>query len=342
MTQAKVGGSTLFLPMKKNILFAVVIVMGLGGAAYWRWHKPVPLGESDFLLVGEFANQSGEADFDGSLREVLRVALLQSPFLNLVSDEKIRTTLGNMGRPQGEPLTAERSRALCERVGAKAYLTGTLKRGGAGYAFELGVWRCPSGERVTREEGEAERADQVIHQVGLAVASLRASLGERPETLKKFDMPLERATTPIPAALKAYEQARISVREKGDLDAVPFYKKAIDLDSRFAMARSGLAVSYYNLNQMAQASEEIRQAYEAGDRQTLREQLNITTLYYDLAQGDIEKAINGYKEYIRIYPRDDVALGNLVQRVFRNRRVRAGGQIFRRSSGNRPGLCRVV
>jgi tetratricopeptide (TPR) repeat protein len=127
---------------------------------------------------------------------------------------------------------------------------------------------------------------------------------------------LERATTPIPAALQAYENARRAIRDKGDLEAVPYYKQAIDMDSRFALARSGLAVSYYNLNQMAQASEEIRQAYEAGDRQTLRERLNITTLYYDLAQGDVEKAIEGYKEYIRAYPHDDVALGNLSSEYF--------------------------
>jgi len=266
--------------------------------------------------MGEFTNQSGEPDFDGSLREALRVALLQSPYLNLVPDEKIRTALGNLGKPQSEPLTPELSKALCERVGAKAYLNGRVMRSPEGYTLEIEVRRWPSGGREAKQAGEAKRADQVIHQLGLAAAKLRADLGEGEETLKIFDVPLERATTPIPAALKAYEQARVTLREKGDLEAVPFYKKAIEIDSRFAMARSGLAVSYYNLNQMAQASEEIRQAYEAGDRQTLRERLNIKTLYYDLAQGDVEKAIGEYKEYIRLYPHDDVALGNLSSEFF--------------------------
>jgi tetratricopeptide (TPR) repeat protein len=104
--------------------------------------------------------------------------------------------------------------------------------------------------------------------------------------------------------------------KKGDFEAVPIYKQSIDLDSRFAIARSGLAVSYYNLSQMALAGEEIRQAFEAGDRQTIRERLNIQTLYYDLAQGDIEKAIAGYKEYIRIYPRGSIALRNLSSEFF--------------------------
>jgi tetratricopeptide (TPR) repeat protein len=150
----------------------------------------------------------------------------------------------------------------------------------------------------------------------VAATALRQQLGESLESLRRTDCPLERATTPVPAALKAYSNARLAVSEKGDWEAISSYKKAIDLDSRFALARSALAVSYYNLNQMGPASDQIRQAYEAGDRQTFRERLNITTLYYDLAQGDIDKAIEGYKEYIRAYPRDDVAMGNLSSEFF--------------------------
>jgi eukaryotic-like serine/threonine-protein kinase len=302
--------------MKTRILLATGLVVALLCAFFWWWRKPAPLGEQDFLLLGGVSNHSGEPAFDGSLREALRVALLQSPFLNLVSDEKVRAALGSLGKSEREPFTPELAKSLCERVAAKAYLTGAVTRAGSGYAFNFEVRRCKDGSLQASQDGEAKRANQVIHQVGLAASSLREQLGEKEPTRKQFDMPLERATTPIPAALQAYEQARLMVREKGDLEAVPLYIKAIDLDSRFAMARSGLAVSYYNLNQMGRASEEIRQAYEAGDRQTLRERLNISTLYYDLAQGDIEKAINGYKEYIRVYPRDDVALGNLSSEFF--------------------------
>jgi len=155
--QAKVRPRTRFLPMKIRILLATVIVLGLGCAAYWHWRKTAPLKESDFLLVGEFANPSGDADFDGSLREALRVALLQSPYLNLISDERIRTTLGIMGKSEREPLTPELSQTLCERVGAKAYLTGRIRKTGAGYPFDMEVRRCPDGESVAREEGEAAR-----------------------------------------------------------------------------------------------------------------------------------------------------------------------------------------
>jgi eukaryotic-like serine/threonine-protein kinase len=302
--------------MKIKILMASVIVVGALCAGYWWWQRPARLGETSTMLLCEIANESGDKNFDGSLREALRIALLQSPYLNLVSDEKIRNVLREMGQPDGAPLTEALAPSVCTKAGAQGYLTGKISRDGGGYQVKLAVYRCPEARNIAKASTSATRADLVVQHLGEAVRRLREDLGESEASVRKYDVPLERATTPIPASLKAYEEARRAIREKGDLEAVPLYKRAIELDSRFAVAHSGLAVSYYNLNQMGKASEEVRQAYEAGDRQTYREHLNIATLYYDLAQGDIEKAIEGYKEYIRTYPRDDVALGNLSSEYF--------------------------
>jgi tetratricopeptide (TPR) repeat protein len=304
------------IPVKIKIAIAVAIVAVLCCVAYWWWQTPKPLSESDFMVVGDIANESREPNFDGSLREAVKVSLAQSPRLNLVSDEKIRTTLRNLGTADGSPLTREVARSLCERTGAKAYLTGSVKQSGNAYEIELVAYSFPGDDRIARERDSAARTDLVIQHLGTMITKLRAELGESVDSVKQFEIPLERATTPIPAALKAYEEARSAIRDKGDIAAVPHYKRAIELDARFALAHSGLAVSYYNLNQMAQAGDEIRQAYEAADRQTLRQKLNITTLYYDLGVGDVEKAIEGYKMYIRAYPRDDVALGNLSSEYF--------------------------
>jgi len=295
---------------------AAMIVAGALCAGYWWWQRPTGLRETDLLLLGDIANESGEKNFDGSLREALRVALLQSPHLNLVSDEKIRNVLRELGQPDGAPLTEALASSVCAKMGAQAYLTGKISRDGSGYLVNLAVNRCAGARRMAQAGANAARADLVIQHLGQATRKLREDLGENIASVRKFDVPLERATTPIPASLKSFGDARRMIREKGDLEAVPLYKHAIELDSRFAMAHSGLAVSYYNLNQMGKASDEVRQAYEAGDRQTYREHLNIATLYYDLAQGDIEKAIDGYKEYIRAYPRDDVAMGNLSSEYF--------------------------
>ncbi len=302
--------------MKTRIGLAAILVFAFLYGVYWWWLKPAPLRETDSLLLGEIVNQSGEQDFDGSLQEALSVALEQSPHLNLVSDDKTLSALRDIGQPGVLILTKSLCSSLCRRVGAIGYITGTLTHTGDGYTIGLEANSCQDGSRLARETEPAAHPDLVIHHLGVAATRLRKKLGESEESLHKFDVPLERATTPTPAALRAYSEGRRANREKGDLEAVPFYKKAIELDSRFALARSSLAVSYYNLSQLAQAAEEIRQAYEAADRQTVREHLNVTTLYYDLGVGDIEKAIDGYKEYIRTYPRDDVAMGNLSSEYF--------------------------
>jgi len=302
--------------MKTRILLAATIIAGGMCAGYWWWQRPTSLGEADLLLLGDIANDSGESNFDGTLREALRVALLQSPYLNLVSDEKIRSVMREAGQRDGAELTEALLPTACAKAGAQAYLTGKISRDASVYVVKVTVNRCAGARRMAQAVVHAARADLVVQHLGVAARKLREDLGESSASIRKYDLPLERATTPIPASLKAYEEARKMIREKGDLEAVPLYKRAIELDSRFAMAHSGLAVSYYNLNQMAKASDEVRQAYEAGDRQTYREHLNIATLYYDLAQGDIEKAIGGYKEYIRAYPRDDVAMGNLSSEYF--------------------------
>ena len=302
--------------MKKPLVWLSFLVAAFLCAGYWWWQRPTTLASSDLLLIGDLDNQSGEPVFDHSLTLALRTALSQSPFLNLIAEQKSINALKRVGKPEHEPLNGNLAKAICATLGAKAYLTGTVRNAGTGYAVDLEANRCTDGVRMAKADSTAARDDLLIHYLGVAAADLRTQLGESVDSVQRLNCPLERAITPIPAALQAYAQARQAINDSGDLQAVPHYKKAIELDSRFALARSGLAVSYYNLSQMGLASDEIRQAYEAGDRQTLRERLNVTTLYYDLAQGDIDKAIEGYQRFIQAYPRDDVALGNLSSEYF--------------------------
>lgn len=302
--------------MKKVYWFALLFLACASSFAFWRMRRPTPLQPTDYMVLGEITNHSGDPVFDDSLREALRIALSQSPYLNLITDEKIRDVLRKTGKSENQPLTADLVKQICPQLDAAAYLTGAIEHSYDGYTVRLNVARCGGDSRLALSDATAPRPDLLIHQLGLAARQLRGELGEDLESLKNFDTPLERATSPMPAALKSYADARRVLRDQGDLAAVPYYRKAVDADSRFAVARSGLAVSLYNLNQMGEAAEAIRQAYEAGDRQTARERMNISTLYYDMAQGDVEKAIEGYKDYIRIYPRDDVALGNLSSEFF--------------------------
>jgi eukaryotic-like serine/threonine-protein kinase len=302
--------------MRAKLAIAGVLLALLGAGFCWYSQPGTKLSETDTILIGDFANSAGDPVFDGTLREALAVSLAQSPSLNLISVEKVSEALRALGRPVDTPIRRSLAPQLCQRLGATVYLAGSIAKDGSGYSLKLDATQCATGDAVASVKSDAANKGQGLHALGLAAAELRGKFGEDPASLQKFNLPLERATTASLDALAAFTEGRRLVRNKGAMDAVPSLKKAVELDSRFALAHSNLAVAYYNLNQNALAADHIRRAFEAADRQTVRDRLHITTLYYDLATGDVQKAIKSYKEWVQLYPRDDIAKGNLSSEYF--------------------------
>ncbi|HEY6944295.1 MAG TPA: tetratricopeptide repeat protein [Candidatus Acidoferrum sp.] len=302
--------------MRTKLLLAGLLLIPLAAGAFWYSGRDVKLTDKDTLLIGDFANSTGDPVFDGSLREALSIGLAQSPLLNLVSAEKVAEALRSRALPARTPVTNELAPKLCVSLGATAFLTGTITKDDSDYILKLNTFQCMPFKEITSVKSEANRKGEVVHALGMAAAKLRSELGEGPDSLKKFNLPLERATSSSIDAVQSFAEGRRLSREQGSLDAVPALKKAIELDPRFALARSNLAVSYYNMNQGALAADSIRQAFELADRQTVRDRLHITTLYYDLGTGDVQKAIQSYKQWVELYPRDDIAKGNLASEYF--------------------------
>src|SRR5258707_552405 len=302
--------------MRAKLAIAAVLVVLATAGVYWYSERGTNLSETDSILIGDFTNSAGDPVFEGTLREALAVSLSQSPSLNLVSMEKVSEALRSLGRPVGSHITRELAPKLCPLLGATVYLTGRVDKDGSGYSFRLDASRCSSDEAVAGAKSDAANKGEALHALGETAADLRRKFGEEAASLQKFDLPLDRATTASLEALTAYTEGRRLAREKGAMEAVPVLKKAVELDPRFALAHSNLAVAYYNLSQNALAADQIRQAFELADRQTVRDRLHITTLYYDMATGDVQKAIASYKEWVRLYPRDDIAKGNLSSEYF--------------------------
>lgn len=300
----------------KLLLAGLLLVLLVAGGFWYSGNGVVRLSEKDTLLIGDFENSTGDAVFDGSLREALSIGLAQSPLLTLVSAEKVAEALHAQSLSPNTPVNRQLAPKLCEHVGAKVFLTGAIAKDGDSYTLRLSTFQCESAREISSAKSEAGGKSQVVHALGEAAAKLRGQLGENPDSVKKFNLPLERATSSSVDAIKSFAEGRRLSREQGSLDAVPALKKAIELDPKFALARSNLAVCYYNLNQNALAADSIRQAFEMADRQTVRDRLHITTLYYDLGTGDVQKAIQSYKQWVDLYPRDDIAKGNLASEYF--------------------------
>jgi tetratricopeptide (TPR) repeat protein len=288
------------------------VVALIGGGIYLRTRSTASeLTDKDVIVIADFANTTGDPVFDSTLKEALAVDLEQSPFLNVLSDRKLSETLKLMGKASGERVTRDVGREVCMRTASKALLAGSIAGLGSHYAIGLKAVNCRTGDVLGAAEAEAESREKILQTLGQAAATLRGKLGESLSSVQKFDKPLDEATTPSLEALQAYTEGDRLAREKGDTDALPFLKRAVELDPNFARAFASLGVRYNNLGQASLAIENVRKAYGLRDRVSEREKYYIACTYFTLVTGELEKAIQQYELWIQNYPRDYVAATNL-------------------------------
>ncbi|HTA22705.1 MAG TPA: protein kinase [Terriglobales bacterium] len=295
---------------------ALLVVVAIAGVFYFRSRSaaPVtqaaPLTEKDTVVLTDFSNTTGDPVFDGTLKQALAVDLEQSPFLNILSDRKIGATLKLMGRPPTEHVTADLAKELCLRTGSKAILAGSVSSLGSQYVIGLEAAACTTGDTLAKEQAEAASKEGVLKALSTAATSLRARLGESLASVQKFDVPVE-ATTPSLEALKAYSMGITTGRTKSNAEAIPFMKRALELDPNFAMAYAGLAVEYGNLAQASLAADNARKAYDLRDRVSERERYRISALYFQNVTSEVEKTTEAYELWAKSYPRDMVPHTNL-------------------------------
>jgi tetratricopeptide (TPR) repeat protein len=286
---------------------AVLVAVGL----FWRSRKAPVLTEKDTIVLADFANTTGDSVFDETLKQALAIQLEQSPYLNVLSDQKVSATLKLMSRSPNEHITQEVAREICLRTSSKALLAGSLASLGSHYLVELKALNCQTGDSLGSAEGEAESREKVLRALGEATTVLRGKLGESLASVQKFDKPLAEATTSSLEALQAYTQGLKTQRTNGDVEALPFYKRAVELDANFAQAYRALGTVYANLNQASLAIEKMKKAYDLRDRVSERERFHIEGLYYDFVTGELEKSNAILTQWAQAYPGDDIAHINL-------------------------------
>jgi eukaryotic-like serine/threonine-protein kinase len=283
-------------------LIATVLLAATGVGVYWYQHrKPFQITSKDTVVLADFANNTGEAIFDDSLRQALEVGLQQSPFVNVLSDRKVGRILKQMGRSPEERITGRTAVEVCQRANSKVTVQGSIASLGTTYLIGLAAIRCDNGELLTNEQLQAKRKEDVVDVLGQATSHLRARLGESLPSIQKFNAPLEQATTASIDALKAYSLALSTWDKKGDRDSLPFFKQATDLDPNFAMAYGGLATVYRNLSEAKLARESAAKAYELRNRVTESERANIEARYYAYVTGELEKAAQAHMLEVQNY-----------------------------------------
>jgi tetratricopeptide (TPR) repeat protein len=283
----------------------ILVAAAVGGTFYFRSRQTTTrLTDKDTIVLSDFDNKTGDAVFDDTLKQGLSVQLEQSPFLALVSERKVNETLKLMGRPAGDRLTPEVTHEVCQRTGSKAMLTGSIAGLGSQYVIGLKAVNCNTGDVLAEAQEQAAGKEAVLKALDAAAVSLRSKLGESLSSVQKYAAPVEEATTPSLEALKAYSLGVKTRAAKGGTAALPFFKRAVDLDPNFAIAYERMSANYRNLNEVGRGAEYARKAYDLREKVSERERFGIEGGYYLFATGELEKAAQTYELWQQTYPRD--------------------------------------
>jgi eukaryotic-like serine/threonine-protein kinase len=291
----------------KILVAATLAIVALAAAAciYFSFSRAPRITDKDMVVLGDFTNTTGDAAFDGALRQGLAVQLEQSPFLNVVSEAQMQQTLKLMGQPSDARLTSDVAQELCHRTQSAAVLDGSIASLGSKYVLGIQARNCRTGDVLAEEQTTADSKEQALKALDGAATKLRAKLGESLSSVQKFDTPLEQATTPSLEALQAYSMGRKTMIEKGDsAAAVPFFSRAVQLDPKFAAAYAALGNAYSNLGEMGLAADNIKRAYELRERVSDRERFYIESHYFQFGTGNLEKARRVYEVWVQTYPKD--------------------------------------
>jgi eukaryotic-like serine/threonine-protein kinase len=294
-----------------SVLLAVLFAAGGLSYRYYRLQQSRQLTDRDTIVLTDFANSTGDAIFDDSLKTALTVSLRQSPFLNVLPDSEVARTLQLMSQPASIKLTPEVARDLCQRAGSKAYISGAIASLGGEYVLGLKAVNCQSGDLLAQEQVTAASREKVLNTLGAAASRLRGELGESLATVQKLDVPLSEATTSSLEALKAYSLGEKEAAQNSLSAALPYFQRAIELDPSFAAGYKGAGGSYSGMLELGRASEYFTKAFQLREHASEREKLFITATYYQWVTGELAKSAETYEEWVAIYPRDFAAHGNL-------------------------------
>src|SRR5215469_1694407 len=302
--------AAISLPRRRlSLTVALIAIVASCVAAYVYLHRPPKLTAKDTIVLADFANSTVDPVFDDALRQGLAVQLEQSPFLSLVSDRRIQEVLRLMNQPADARLTFEVAREICERNGSAAVLQGSISSLGTHYVLGLRATNCRTGDVLDEEQVQAARKEAVLDALSQIASKFRSRVGESLATVEKYDTPLPEATTRSLEALKAYSAALSTFR--GSADAVPYFKRAIEIDPNFAMAYAMLGRMYSDTGESALSAESTRRAYELQNRASDKEKFFITTSYSTQVTGNLEQARESCELWAQAYPRSFEPHGHL-------------------------------
>jgi eukaryotic-like serine/threonine-protein kinase len=274
--------------------------------AYVFAPRAATLTDKDTIVLAEFTNTTGDSVFDDTLRQGLAAQLQQSPFLSLVSDERVRRTLALMNQPADARLTADVARVVCVRTGGAAVLQGSIAALGSQYVLGLRATNCATGDNLADEQAQASRKEDVLTTLSQMATRFRTRVGESLATVERYSTPLQ-VTTPSLEALQAYSAGTKAALASSNIRALSLFQRAVAIDPDFALAHAAVGFRYGGMGESALARQSLLKAHQLRHRASDAERFYIDTLYDRDFTGNLERERRTLETWAESYPRDPSA-----------------------------------
>jgi eukaryotic-like serine/threonine-protein kinase len=294
--------------------FAATVLLLVFAAAFWMfwsYHRRLKLSATDTIVLADLKNDTSDPVFDDALDTALRYEMEQTPYLNILGIDKVLGTLAELKLPPATKLTPDVARQICAKTNSKLVISQSIGDAGNGYHLQMQVLDCRSGATLAKEQADIAKRNQVVHQLGVAAARLRAKLGEPADSLARFNQPLEKALSSSLEALQASAQGSKLYLAGDAQGALKLFQRAVELDPNFAVVHGRMGATYLFLNNAELSVASYTRAYQLRDRLTEKDRLHFEITYYSNVLGDWDKEYSSVLRLLEIFPRDAFAHANL-------------------------------
>lgn len=305
------------MAMAAEATFAMMLVVG-----GWFATRPTPalaFVERDWVVLADVSNLTGESIFDASMRQAMLLGLEQSPYVNVLSEGKVRESLELARQPTDAVLDRRRAVDVASREGARAVLLPKVMPHAGRYDVSVDLVDPTDNKVVTTYHAQASSPDQAVAAVGDVVEQLRRGLGEPLAALEK-SVPLPQATTSNLRALRAYALGEMAMGRRRFDEARNLYQAALDLDPEFALAYMGIAKYHARTSNTLEAREQLQKALALQGRLPFREQLYMKGWQAELQPGGWP--LEQWRLLAKLYPDSFAGLSNTSWHLLMDNRFR--------------------
>ena len=290
---------------------ALLAVIAAGFWLYWSYLHRVMLTATDTIVFADLTNKTSDPVFDDTLDLALRYDMEQTPYLNILGRDKVLGTLAQLKLPPATKLTPEIARQVCLSTNSRMVISQSIGDAGNRYHLQILALDCGSGATLVKEQADIDQRSEVVHELGVTAARLRAKLGEPADSLARFNQPLEKALSPSLEAVQATTQGN-KLSSAGDADgAIKLYQRAVELDPNLAVTHERMGAAYLFLGNIELSEASYTRAYQLRDRLREKDRLAFEITYYTNVLGDWEKQYSSVLRLLEIFPRDVFAHANL-------------------------------